>query len=485
MFRDEHLGEDTIAAIATPPGEGGIGIIRISGPKSKEILDLIFVAKNGKEIEEKKLTYGHVFDPFEKDPELKKSIEFEKDSGDKEFNDRKPIDEVMAVYMKAPYTYTREDLAEVQSHGSIISLMKIMEVILTSGARLAEPGEFTKRAYLNGRLDLSEAEALMDLIQAKTEEAHKLALSQLKGSVADKSRELLDRLKEILLKITVNIEYPDEDIEEITYEEIIKEILKMREELKLIIENFNKGRILTEGLTITITGKPNVGKSTLLNALLRQERAIVTSIPGTTRDTIEERANIKNIPVKIIDTAGIREAEDEVEKVGIERAKEAFKISDLNILMLDASEDLAEEDLRIINLTREKKTLVILNKRDLGEALNHKRIEELLPEARIIETAIGAGQGLDLIENTIEEMVKLGEAKGDKSLIITKERHRKQFKIAYESLGEALEVLERREALDFAEIDLKEAFEALGDIIGINVKEDVINEIFKRFCLGK
>ena len=330
--------EDTIAAIATAPGEGGIGVVRISGEKSRAILEQIFSReKNEYDIIPRMMHYGFVRDNF---------------SGEL-------IDEVMAVYFKEPYSYTAEDVVEIQCHGSMVSLRKILSLVLKNGARIAESGEFTKRAFLNGRLDLSQAEAVIDLIRAKSDKSFDVALNQLEGNFSKEIRQIRAELMNSLVNITVNIDYPDEDIEQLTFENLVSDLTSVRVKIEKMLQTSDTGRIMSEGLKISIIGKPNVGKSSLMNALLKETRAIVTSVPGTTRDTIEEMLTIRGIPVKLTDTAGIRETEDLIEKIGIEKSKEAFNNADLIIFMADRSRALDEEDFSILNHIRDKKAVVI------------------------------------------------------------------------------------------------------------------------------
>ena len=343
--------DDTIAAIATAPGEGGIGIIRLSGEKSLDITEDIFKSMSGKKIIEYKprtLIYGHILD------------------------DGNIIDEVLVAYMKAPYSYTKEEVIEINCHGGFISVKKILQLILSKGARLADRGEFTKRAFLNGRIDLSQAEAIIDVIKAKTDLAHNVAQNQLEGSLSNKIKDLRYKVTEILAQIEVSIDFPDEDVEHITYETLYNKSLDLRDEIKKLYNSAESGKILREGLKTVIVGKPNVGKSSLLNAILGESRAIVTDIPGTTRDIIEEFININGIPLKIIDTAGIRETEDIVEKIGVEKSRESLSNADLVIIVLDASRKLSEEDINILEDAKDKKAIVLINKTDLATAIRRK-----------------------------------------------------------------------------------------------------------------
>ncbi len=456
--------EDTIAAIATAPGEGGIGVVRISGEKSRAILEQIFSReKNEYDIIPRMMHYGFVRDNF---------------SGEL-------IDEVMAVYFKEPYSYTAEDVVEIQCHGSMVSLRKILSLVLKNGARIAESGEFTKRAFLNGRLDLSQAEAVIDLIRAKSDKSFDVALNQLEGNFSKEIRQIRAELMNSLVNITVNIDYPDEDIEQLTFENLVSDLTSVRVKIEKMLQTSDTGRIMSEGLKISIIGKPNVGKSSLMNALLKETRAIVTSVPGTTRDTIEEMLTIRGIPVKLTDTAGIRETEDLIEKIGIEKSKEAFNNADLIIFMADRSRALDEEDFSILNHIRDKKAVVILNKTDLPSAFDSVELEKHLPEACIIEASVANGDGIEELENVVENMVYGGEVKQSDSMMVTNVRHKNLLEEADTSLGDAIEMAKACQPLELLEIDASRAYECLGAIIGEAVEEDIINEVFARFCLGK
>ena len=463
ILKESFMYDDTVAAVATAMGEGGIGIVRISGENALEILNKVFCSVKKCPVENRKLSYGFVEDNF---------------TGEK-------IDEVMAVYMKAPHSYTAEDVVEIQCHGSIVSLRKILALVLKNGARLAEPGEFTKRAFLNGRLDLSQAEAVIDLIKAKSDKTFDVALSQLEGSFSKKIKEIRADLVDILVNITVNIDYPDEDIEVITYENLISGLAAVKTKVDSMLATADTGRILREGLNIAIIGKPNVGKSSLMNALLRETRAIVTEIPGTTRDTIEEALTIRNIPVKLTDTAGIRHTDDVIEKIGIEKSKESFNKADLIIFMVDNARPLDDEDREIIEYIGDRKVIVIINKTDLESRLNRNEIEEKLPGAIIIEAAVAKDQGISILEDEIEKLVFDGRVKQNDSMMVTNVRHKALLEEASSALKDASSMAEAGEALEFLEIDVNRAYEALGEIIGEAVNEDIINEVFARFCLGK
>ena len=451
------MREDTIAAIATPTGEGGIGIIRLSGENSFDVLGKFFSnAKN-----EKGMYYGHI------------------KNGDE------IIDEAIVLVFKAPHSYTTEDVIEIQCHGGVVSLRKILNLCLEKGARMAEPGEFTKRAFLNGRLDLTQAEAVIDLIKAKTDKTFDVAVGQLEGKFSGKVKEIRKKLVDVLVNVTVNIDYPDEDIETLTYEKLAKDLESILSDIETMLATSSTGKIIRDGLRVSIIGKPNVGKSSLMNTLLKETRAIVTPIPGTTRDTIEEEISIRGIPVVITDTAGIRETTDEIEKIGIEKSKEAFNNSDLIILVLDSSRELDNEDLEIIEKIGERKAICLINKIDLDRKIKPEEIKEKLSNGVIIETSMEDETGIDRIEEEIENTVYYGNKIKDERLLITNIRHENLLREAKSSINDALHGAKVRQALEFLEIDINHAYESLGLIIGEEVDDDIINEVFRRFCLGK
>lgn len=455
--------EDTIAAIATAPGEGGIGIIRISGEESKSVLDKIFIPANPSSLQNRKMSYGNIVDPLS----------------------NKVIDEVLCVYMKGPKTYTVEDVVEINCHGGMVPLRKTLELVLANGARLAEPGEFTKRAFLNGRLDLSQAEAVIDVIKAKTDKTFDVALNQLEGIFSERIREIRNKLVDILVNLTVNIDYPDEDIEEITYEKLSFDLNEVLSEIDNLLSSADTGRIMRDGLSVAIIGKPNVGKSSLMNSLLKETRAIVTEIPGTTRDTIEEHISIKGIPVRLTDTAGIRETDDIIEKIGIEKSKESFNQADLVIFILDSSRNLEHEDMEIMKLINPDKTVILLNKIDLNQILKKDDILLKNPGFTIIETSMKNQMGISEIENKIVDLVYGGKVSQNNNLMVTNVRHKDILEKSRKSLDDAINMVKMQEALEFIEIDVNSAYESLGEIIGETVQDDIINEVFARFCLGK
>lgn len=457
---------DTISAISTAIGEAGIGIVRISGKDSIEIANKIFKGEKIEKLkdgENRKLIYGYIIDP-------------EKDE---------IIDEVLIVYMKSPYTYTREDMVEIYCHGGIIPVRRILELTLKYGARLADRGEFTKRAFLNGRLDLSQAEAVIDMINAKTDKSYDVSLNQLEGSLSKEIREIRDILLNMIAHIEVSIDFPDEDIEEVTYDQLEEDAKKVYEKIDNLLSTADRGRILRDGLNTVILGKPNVGKSSLLNAILRENRAIVTDVPGTTRDIIEEYVNIDGIPLKIVDTAGIRDTEDLVEKIGVDRAKEMVDKADLIIAVFDMSEDLSKEDEKIINIIRDKKSIILLNKTDLPVKLDEKQIRKMLPDKKIINTSIVKGIGLDELINSIKDMFYSGEMDIKNEVVITNVRHKNQLLKAKNNIEDGLEAIKLNMPLDCIEVDIRNCWKNLGEISGDTVTEDILDKIFSEFCIGK
>ena len=456
--------DDTIAAIATAPGEGGIGIVRISGEKSLEVAQSIFKSKSGKMIKDyntRTLIYGKIVDG------------------------EKVIDEVLVAYMKGPNSYTAEDVIEINCHGGFISVKKILELILSKGVRIADAGEFTKRAFLNGRIDLSQAEAIIDVIKSKTDMAHEVAQNQLEGSLAKKIKDLRMNVTEVLAHLEVSIDFAEEDVEEITYQTLEEKSLELRNEIKKLYDTADSGKILRDGLKTVIVGKPNVGKSSLLNSILGENRAIVTDIAGTTRDVIEEFVNIKGIPLKIVDTAGIRETEDVVEKIGVEKSRESFSTADLVIMVLDASRKLSEEDMEILESIKNKKTIVLLNKVDLEAQIELEKIKEFVSSDDIIEISALKNQGIEELQDKIESMVYQGSVKNSSNLMITNSRHKDALFKAYESINDAISAIEQRMPYDFIEVDFKNIWDYLGYINGDTVREDLLDTIFANFCIGK
>ena len=456
--------DDTIAAIATAPGEGGIGIIRISGPKSLEVAEDIFFSMSGKKISEypaRTLIFGNIKD------------------GDKK------IDEVLVAYMKGPNSYTAEDVIEINCHGGFISVKRILELVLSKDVRLAEAGEFTKRAFLNGRIDLSQAEAVIDVINAKTDKAHEVAENQLDGSLSNRIREFREKVTELLAQVEVAIDYPEEDIEFIAYTTLEEKTRELNKDIKKLYETSESGKIFREGLKTVIVGKPNVGKSSLLNSILGENRAIVTDIPGTTRDVIEEFVNIKGIPLKIVDTAGIRETDDVVEKIGVEKSMASFDTADLIIMVVDSSSELSEEDREILEKVQGKETILLLNKTDLPQVIDEEEVKKYVNEENIIKISALHNEGIEDVHDRIEAMVYKGDIKSSSNVIITNSRHKDALYRAMKSAEDAMRAIEDRMPLDFVEVDLKNIWDYLGYINGDTVSEDLLDNIFHNFCIGK
>ena len=457
------MKSDTIAAIATPLGEGGIGIIRISGDDSLEILNRIFRPASGQPLKSRMLTYGHIVDP---------------ESG-------AVTDEVLAVYMKGPKTYTAEDVAEINCHGGLVPLKRTLSLVLREGARLAEPGEFTKRAFLNGRLDLSQAEAVIDVISAKTDRFFDAAIDQLEGSLSKRTRAIGNKIMDILVEMTVNIDYPDEDIEELTYEKLTSDLKSIIDDITKLLSGAGSGKLLREGIAIGIVGMPNVGKSSLLNCLLRESRAIVTEIPGTTRDTIEEYMSIKGIPVKLTDTAGIRTTDDRVEKIGIQRSRKILGEADIVVFIADASRALMEEDVEIMMGLSPGRSIILLNKTDLEMVTKPADIEVFAPGIKILEPSLISDDQAEALEDAIYNMVGEKTEQSSGGSVITNVRHENALREALSFADDALKGAEEMQPLELIEIDVSGCRDALGAITGETTSADVIDEVFSRFCLGK
>ena len=454
----------TIASISTAPGIGGIGIIRMSGENAFSILDKFFIPKNKEKIEEIKgytIKYGNIVEK------------------------EKIIDEVLVSYFKAPKSYTTEDMCEINSHGGTVIMRKILELCIKNGAELAEPGEFTKRAFLNGRIDLSQAESVIDIINAKSEREAKEGIKQLDGYLSREIKNIKNELMEIITNIEVSIDYPEYDTPEASNKEIKQKIESSMKLLENLKKSFNNGKIIKEGVKTVIIGRPNAGKSSLLNAILKEERAIVTEYEGTTRDTIEEVVTIDGVPLVLIDTAGIRNAKDEVEKIGIEKSRKLAKEADLIIAIIDASKDLTDEDLEILKLAENKKSIVILNKMDLDEVITPENPKLANFTNNIINMSTKNKTGLKELFEKITNMFNLNEINLDNDIVITNERHRSLICKAIDNLKKAEEALNNNMPVDIIFISLKDVLTNLGTITGEEAGEEIINEIFARFCLGK
>lgn len=453
----------TIAAISTAPGNAGIGIIRLSGDDCFKILQKTFKPKNKGEIKGYTIKYGNIV---------------------KSENDE-IIDEVLVSYFVAPKSYTKENMCEINSHGGIVVENQILEECLKNGAVLAEPGEFTKRAFMNGRIDLSQAEAVIDIINSKTEKEMMVAQRHLEGSLSKKIKDIQGEILNLMADIEASIDYPEYDIEETTNKKINDTLNSVEEKLLKLKNSFENGKILKEGIKTAIIGKPNVGKSSLLNLILGENRAIVSDIEGTTRDTIEEYINIKGIPLKIVDTAGIRKTNDEVEKIGVERSINNISDAELIIALFDDSRTFDDQDQKILDLIEGKKTIILINKIDLGKNLIKENEKLKKFKNNIIEFSTINETGLDKLYNKIEELFKLNELDCENTEIITNNRHKQQILYALEDVAKGRESLETHMPVDITAICLKDILEKLAEITGENVSEDIINEIFKKFCLGK
>lgn len=452
---------DTIAAISTPPGEGGVGIVRISGSGAFNVAKKIFrPARSGNWLSESfKLHYGHVIN-----------------------GTGSVIDEVLLSVMKAPHTYTREDVVEINCHGGSVPVREVLRTVLSTGARLATPGEFTKRAFLNGRIDLTQAESVIDVIRSKTEASLKVALSQLKGGLSERINGMQYKILGILAQLEASIDFPEDDIEEKNRNEIKEAALSAVEDLDELIVAAGRGRIYREGIMTVIAGRPNVGKSSLLNTLLGRERAIVTDIPGTTRDVIEEMINIRGIPLVLADTAGLRETGDVVEKIGVEKTRQFIEGADLILFVIEASEGVIEEDREIMDTVDRKKTILIVNKIDI---VDNPQLQGVIGDIPRVEISALKGLGIDKLENKIEEMVTGGRAGSPDSIIISNMRHESALKRARGHLQEFLSQVDEEVPVDLLSIDIRSAWESLGEITGSTVTEDLLDRIFNDFCIGK
>ena len=454
----------TIASISTAPGIGGIGIIRMSGEKTFEVLEKIFIPKTYQKIEEIKgytIKYGNIVDNGE------------------------IIDEVLVSYFKAPKSYTTENMCEINSHGGNVIVKKILELCLKNGAELAEPGEFTKRAFLNGRIDLAQAESVIDVINAKSDREAKSGIKQLEGYLSKEIKDIKQEILDVLVNIEVTIDYPEYDTPEVQENEMRKMLSSVGNKLEKLEKSFDNGKIIKEGIKTAIIGKPNAGKSSLLNAILKEDRAIVTDIAGTTRDTIEEFVNINGIPLKLVDTAGIRTASDEVEKIGIEKSIKQAEDADLVIAIFDSSKELSKEDLDILDLIKNKKAIILLNKSDLNSVITEDDVRLTEVTKNILRISALNKTGIEKLYEKISELFNLNEINLDNDVLITNVRHKNIISKAIENVKKANEALNMNMPIDIITIYIKEILEDLGEITGEVVTDDIINEIFSKFCLGK
>jgi tRNA modification GTPase len=455
---------DTIAAISTPMGEGAIAIVRLTGEEAIEKANTIFKGKSLKEVESHTIHYGRIVDP--------------------ETNEM--IEEVMMTVMRGPKTFTREDVVEINCHGGLVSVNKVLQLVLNQGVRLAEPGEFTKRAFLNGRIDLSQAEAVMDLIRAKTDRAMNVALGQMEGKLSSLIQGLRQTLLEILAHVEVNIDYPEyDDVEEMTHQMLLEKANFVMEKLEELLETSKQGKILREGLSTAIIGRPNVGKSSLMNSLVHENKAIVTDIPGTTRDIIEEYVNVRGVPLRLVDTAGIRETEDIVEKIGVERSRKVLKEADLILLVLNYNEPITIEDEKLFEAAEGLDVIVIVNKTDLEQNIDLTVVEKLAKHSPIISTSLKEEQGLDKLEEAITQLFFEGKIEAHDLTYVSNTRHIALISQAKNSIEEAIRGIESDVPIDIVQIDLTRAWEQLGEIIGDTVHESLIDQLFSQFCLGK
>ena len=460
------LYNDTIAAISTPYGTAGIGKIRVSGSGAIDLVAGIFKGVKDKDLREQKgytAHYGHIIEP---------------DTG-------KMADEVVCIVFREPHSFTGENMVEIDCHGGLLPLRRVLEIVLKKGARLAEPGEFSKRAFLNGRIDLAQAEGIMEVINARTNKGLDLALGHLEGRLSRKIAEIKDRVIGLYAHLEAAIDYAEDEIEEFDSAGLEESLKELKGELERLLATSEQGRIYREGLKTVIVGKPNVGKSSLMNALLEEQRAIVTDIPGTTRDIIEEYINIEGIPLRIIDTAGIRETEDLVERIGVEKTEQYLQEADLVLMMLDVDQGLREEDLRIYELVKEKPLIVLLNKIDLAPDRDYQELEESFPGHPLLRISIQEEEGLEELKKTMVEEVLGEEISTDDEILITRTRHKNALVRAVQAVGRIIAAHQEGLPYDLYSIDLRDCLDALGEISGETLTEDIIDRIFQDFCLGK
>ncbi|MCX7913118.1 MAG: tRNA uridine-5-carboxymethylaminomethyl(34) synthesis GTPase MnmE [Thermodesulfovibrionales bacterium] len=458
--------DDTIVAISTPLGEGGIGIVRLSGKDSISIADKVFVSSSKKRLSDLRthsIIHGYIIDP--------------------ENNTR--VDEVLCTVMRSPKTYTREDIVEINCHGGILPLTQVLSLLIKCGARLAEPGEFTKRAFLNGRIDLAQAEAVLDIIRSRTDRANKLAFEQLEGRLSIQLKGVRDKIAKIIAHIEASIDFPEDEIEIDSYEKFIGEIREQKMLLQKLIDSFEEGRLYKEGVVAAIVGKPNVGKSSLLNSLLKKDRAIVTPFPGTTRDIIEDYISIKGLPLRIMDTAGIRESQDLAEREGVKRSLKAIENSDIVIAVFDCSMPLEEIDLEIFNAVKDRRTIIVINKVDI-ESPQFNLSSLLTGEVSFVKVSALYGLGIEELKDIIYSLCTSGGLKEvDCGLLISNIRHRNSLEKALKSLDEAETLLQSTEPSEIIAVVLREAHSFIGEITGDTINDEIIDKIFSEFCIGK
>lgn len=459
---------DTIAAIATPPGIGGVGIIRVSGSEAFSIVNRLFSSQGTLDLRKrpnKTIQYGYIVDP--------------------DTPDRHIIDEVLLLLMKGPHSYTAEDVIEIQCHGGMVSVRSILQLLLVNGVRLAEPGEFTKRAFLNGRIDLTQAEAIIDIIDAKTEDSLSLAVQQLDGTVSTYIHEVREQLMAMIARLEVTIDYPEEDIEEVTLEEVRDGLLPIMNDMDDLLATAQTGRLIRDGIMAVIVGRPNAGKSSLLNALLRENRAIVTDIPGTTRDSIEEYMNVEGIPLRLIDTAGLRHTEDTIEAMGVQKAKDYMQQADMILCVIDGSTPLTAEEIDILQSVSGKQTIVLINKSDVAQVVTTHDINQIGTYTAIETISAKAGDGTRILNHWVKELVYGGQVAHHQQAVLSNVRHISLMESAKSQLLEAMASIDSAMPVDLVVTDIRGAWEALGDITGDTIRESLVDELFSRFCLGK
>lgn len=456
---------DTITSISTPMGEGAIGIVRLSGPEAVEIGDKLYKGKKKlKDVPSHTINYGHIIDP----------------------ETQEVIEEVMISVLRAPKTFTREDIIEINCHGGILTINRILELTMTHGARMAEPGEYTKRAFLNGRIDLSQAEAVMDFIRSKTDRASKVAMNQIEGRLSDLIKRQRQSILEILAQVEVNIDYPEyDDVEDATTEFLLAQSKKIKNEIDQLLETGTQGKIMREGLSTVIVGKPNVGKSSMLNNLIQDNKAIVTEVAGTTRDVLEEYVNVRGVPLRLVDTAGIRDTEDIVEKIGVERSRKALSEADLILFVLNNNEPLTEEDRTLYEVIKNEDAIVIVNKTDLERRLDIEEVKTMIEDTPLIQTSMLKQEGIDELELQIRDLFFGGEVQNQDMTYVSNSRHISLLKQARQTIQDAIDAAEAGIPMDMVQIDLTRTWEILGEIIGESASDELINQLFSQFCLGK
>ena len=456
---------DTITSISTPMGEGAIGIVRLSGPEAVEIGDKLYKGKKKlKDVPSHTINYGHIIDP-------------ETDE---------VVEEVMISVLRAPKTFTREDIIEINCHGGILTINRILELTMTHGARMAEPGEYTKRAFLNGRIDLSQAEAVMDFIRSKTDRASKVAMNQIEGRLSDLIKRQRQSILEILAQVEVNIDYPEyDDVEDATTEFLLAQSKKIKNEIDQLLETGTQGKIMREGLSTVIVGKPNVGKSSMLNNLIQDNKAIVTEVAGTTRDVLEEYVNVRGVPLRLVDTAGIRDTEDIVEKIGVERSRKALSEADLILFVLNNNEPLTDEDRTLYEVIKTEDAIVIVNKTDLERRLDIEEVKTMIGDTPLIQTSMLKQEGIDELELQIRDLFFGGEVQNQDMTYVSNSRHISLLKQARQTIQDAIDAAEAGIPMDMVQIDLTRTWEILGEIIGESASDELINQLFSQFCLGK